>query len=108
MAGYTNEQIEEALNQFLEKVKSHYTIDKALLFGSRARNDHLLASDVDIILVSDDFQHTPFRKRATEIIGYWDEDIDLEVLCYTNEEFNRKSKQIGIVNQAVKEGKPIA
>jgi len=30
--------------------------------------------------------------------------LDIEPLCYTPEEFEKKKKQIGIVSRAVKEG----
>lgn len=39
-----------------------------------------------------------------DIIYEWDGPVDLEPLCYTPEEFEKKKKQIGIVSEAVKEG----
>ena len=35
---------------------------------------------------------------------YWNEDLDLEVICYTPKEFEIKKNQIGIIRTAVKEG----
>ncbi len=35
---------------FLENTFRKYPVDKAVLFGSRARGDHRLASDVDVAL----------------------------------------------------------
>ncbi len=94
----------KSLSHLIRQVKKKYPLDKALLFGSRARGDHLLTSDVDVILVSKDFNRINFRKRMAEVLGYWNEGVDLEPLCYTPEEFERKRKEIGIVQQAVKEG----
>ena len=38
------------------------------------------------------------------LLEWWEGPVDLEVLCYTPQEFERKKKQIGIVKQAVKDG----
>ncbi len=104
MDKYTNERIMSQLSIFKKKVNKKFNLQQFILFGSRARGDYLLRSDVDILLVSSDFQKLDFRQRMAEVITYWDEMVDLEPLCYTPEEFERKKKQIGIVRQAVKEG----
>lgn len=104
MVEYRDKKIKRALKRYLKKVKKHFRIDKSILFGSRARGDYFLDSDVDLILVSPDFKNIDFRKRIEQLLEWWDERIDLEVLGYTPEEFEKKKKQIGIVQQAVKEG----
>ena len=104
MDKYTNERVKNILNKYLKKINKKFKIEKAILFGSRARNDWLLNSDVDLILVSKDFENIEFRKRMAEVIGEWNEYIDLEVICYTPKEFEILKKRIGIVQQAVKEG----
>ena len=104
MDQYTNKRVMELLNQYLKKVNKKFKIEQAILFGSRARDDWVLNSDVDLILISKDFKDIPFRKRMSEVIGYWDEYIDLEVICYTPEEFDKLKNQITIVKKAVKEG----
>lgn len=104
MDKYTNKRITELLSQYLKKVNKKFKIEKAILFGSRARDDWLLNSDVDLILISEDFENIPFRKRMSEVIGYWDEYVDLEVICYTPEEFNKLSKMITIAKEAKEKG----
>src|SRR3989338_3642980 len=101
MDQYTNKRVMELLNQYLKKVNKKFKIEQAILFGSRARDDWVLNSDVDLILISKDFKDIPFRKRMSEVIGYWDEYIDLEVICYTPEEFDKLKNQITIVKKAV-------
>ena len=96
---------DKRIKDFIKKVKKHYQIEKAILFGSRARGDHLLTSDYDIILVSKDFKNIFFTKRMSAMYKYWSHyPLEIEPFCYTPEEFNIKKKQIGIVQQAVKEG----
>ena len=104
MAGYENKKIMNALKKYLRDVGKHFKVEKALLFGSRAGEDYFLNSDVDLIIVSPDFEKINFRKRMGELLEWWDEKVDLEVIGYTPEEFEKKKKQIGIVRQAVKEG----
>ncbi|MFA5019551.1 MAG: nucleotidyltransferase domain-containing protein [Candidatus Pacearchaeota archaeon] len=104
MDKYTNERVIKLLNEYLKKVNKKFKIDRAILFGSRARGDWVFNSDVDLILISKDFKGVPFRKRMSEVIGYWDEYIDLEVICYTPKEFNRLSKMVTIAKEAKERG----
>jgi len=90
---------------FLNKVKKKFSIEKAVLFGSRARGDYLEDSDYDVILVSPDFKNIFFTQRIAMLYEYWKFfPINIEPLCYTPEEFERMKKRIGIVQQAIKEG----
>jgi len=97
-------ETDEIVRKFVRRVMAHYAIKKVILFGSRARGDHLKMSDFDFIIVSPDFEGIHFTKRMASIYEYWDEHYDIEPLCYTLREFEEKMKEIGIVSQAVKEG----
>ena len=90
--------------KFAKGIKSRFNPEKVIFFGSRVRGDHLKTSDYDFILVSEKFRKVPFIFRASKLYDFWKEKEDIEPLCYTPEEFERKKKQIGIVRQAVKEG----
>jgi hypothetical protein len=97
------EGIEEIID-FLNKVKENFHPDLIILFGSRARGDYLHDSDFDLIIVSPDFQDVHFMERIYQILEFWDYDWDVDILPYTPKEFQKKKNQIGIVNQAVREG----
>ena len=43
----------------LERLK----IDEAITFGSTVKGDRLNESDLDLIIISEDFQQMPFRER---------------------------------------------
>ena len=92
------------LRRFKEALSQRFRISKMILFGSRARGDHLRTSDVDLIIVSPDFQGIPFLQRIRAVVELWDSDLALEVLPYTPEEFSRKAQEIGIVSRALREG----
>jgi len=90
---------------FVKRVKKKYKIEKAIFFGSRARGDYLKHSDYDVILISSQFKGIFFTKRIAEMYKFWKFfPLEIEPLCYTPEEFKIKSKEHGIVSQAVKEG----
>src|SRR3989338_9841839 len=93
------------IKDFIKKVKKKYRIEKAILFGSRARGDNFNDSDYDIIIVSPDFANILFTQRIAKMYDFWKHyPLDIEPICYTPEEFEKKKKQIGLVQQAVKEG----
>lgn len=51
--------LEENVINNIKKVFSKYSeIDKACIFGSRARGDYKQTSDIDIVLYGDDLTHT--------------------------------------------------
>lgn len=104
MVEYSNEIIKEKLQELKKKIISEYDLKKMILFGSRARGDHFKTSDVDILIISDKFKDIFFTDRMCQILEYWNLSVDLEPICYTTEEFEKKKKQIGLVRQAVKEG----
>lgn len=103
----TDERVNNWLNVFVKKIRKKYKPEKVILFGSRARNEHLLTSDVDIIIVSKKFQGVNWLDRISAVIKDWHGLVNLEPLCYTPKEFQTKIKEIGIVKEALKEGKEL-
>lgn len=101
----TNKEIITQVKHVLKQVHKDFPLQKALLFGSRARNNWLYTSDVDLLLVSESFDKIAFLDRGKHVYQYWDSPLELHVVCYTPKEFARKKEQLGIVQQAAKEGK---
>ena len=89
---------------FAAKVRKAYSAEKIILFGSRAREDNFKSSDFDFIIVSKKFENTPFVQRPSAMYDFWNAKFDLEAICYTPEEFLRKSKEHCIVKKAIAEG----
>ncbi|MEK6914761.1 MAG: nucleotidyltransferase domain-containing protein [Nanoarchaeota archaeon] len=88
----------------LKFLKNSFGPKRIIIFGSRARGEHLEESDIDVIIVSDKFRNIDFRDRIIQAYGMWDKKQGLDIICYTIEEFEKKKKQIGIVKTAVEEG----
>lgn len=92
------------LGLFIQRVNERFPLTKALLFGSRARGDHLRESDYDLILVSPAFAGIPFTDRMSAVYRLWPWEASLEPFCYTPEEFALKAGQLTVVRKAVEEG----
>jgi len=89
---------------FVEKLERDFKIEKIIFFGSRARGKHKEESDIDLIIVSPDFKGMNFFERVSKMYEYWDLEMPVDFICYTNEEFNHLKKRISIVRDAVEEG----
>jgi len=85
---------------FLKRVHAQ----EAFLFGSRVRGDNLLESDVDLIVVSEDFARVEFPHRLIFLHSHWDLPYFLEALAYTPEELSRLAKTRGVIAEALKSG----
>lgn len=92
------------VKRFLEALGRDWPLERAILFGSRARGDHLRYSDVDLLLVSDAFEGIAFPDRPSKLYQHWEGGLPLEILCYTPTEFDKKRRMIGLVRDAVEEG----
>lgn len=55
---------EGAARAFLEQIRDHYGLVRAILFGSQARHDHRVDSDIDIALL---LRGHPGRFLATKL-----------------------------------------
>jgi predicted nucleotidyltransferase len=95
---------DERVKRFAAKVRTAMPDARIIWFGSRARGDHMEYSDYDFIVISERFAGMPFTRRPVLLYDLWEHDADLEPLCYTREEFERKASQITIVAEAVREG----
>lgn len=59
---------------------------------------------IDVLIVLSDFKGK-IVERVSGLYDYWDYfPLDIEVLCYTPEEFERMKGWIGIVREALREG----
>ena len=56
--------IHERIIEYCKRVNKEFKLRKVLLFGSRSRGDFYPHSDIDLLLVSDDFPHDWFKRQA--------------------------------------------
>ncbi|MBI5681671.1 MAG: nucleotidyltransferase domain-containing protein [Deltaproteobacteria bacterium] len=80
-------------------------IQKAILFGSRAINEHITWSDYDICFISADFKGMKPWERMEIMLGEWHGERPLEPICYTPEEFN--TLKISLIDEIKNNGRII-
>ncbi len=104
MQDSTEGKLDTFVYDFARALHENVGATKVILFGSRARGDWLKESDYDFVVVSPEFTGIHFVRRPVPLYDYWKGHPGVELLCYTPEEFERKSKELGIVAEAVREG----
>jgi uncharacterized protein len=92
------------LKDFKKSLEKKIDVNRILFFGSRSNGKSNKDSDVDLIIVSKDFNKKKFRNRAIGFYDYWDIDLPVDFLCYTPEEFAKLSRMVTIVREAKKNG----
>jgi len=92
------------VKEFITALKKDYDIDRIIFFGSRAVGKPHKGSDIDLIIVSDDFEDLNFFERGASMYNYWPWLIPVDFICYTTKEFNILKKRISIVKAALEEG----
>lgn len=107
MGRQTTAQVIRGLKALKRRLARQIRVERMILFGSRARGDWLLTSDADVMLVSPDFAGRRFVDRSAEILRLWRGRVDLEAFCYTPAEIAERRQEIGIIAQALKEGRRI-
>lgn len=89
-----NDLVVRATAETLGEIAGSLDIDLslAIVFGSRARGDFTTDSDVDILLVSPDFESMPFAERSQHLYLQWPYDSlpAPEFLCFTPDEFEQR------------------
>ncbi len=96
-----------ALDELIEEVRAFMRrvgVREAVLFGSRARNEHVEDSDVDLILVSEQFRGTPWLDRLPPLYEAWALPLYPELLPYTPEEFEQRQRDSSVVQEAMEHG----
>ena len=94
----------KALKGFKEMICQKYDIREMILFGSQVSGEADENSDIDLIVVGEEFKGKSPLKRPVVLYLEWTMDYPVDFLCYTPEEFEEKRKEISIVRQAIKEG----
>jgi len=97
------ENIVSELKTFRRDLNKMLHVDRMIFFGSRVSGKSYKDSDIDLVIVSDYFE----GKRSKRALGFrsiWNLDYAVDFLCYTSEEFEKLSKQVSIVREAIETG----
>jgi predicted nucleotidyltransferase len=96
----------EALDRALSKIVAHLAnmpeVEQVILFGSYAAGRRDLFTDLDLLVVMSSEQD--FVHRTAELYRQVAAGVDMDLLVYTPEEFERL-RQSGFVRRAMETGK---
>lgn len=77
----------EKLKAFVERIAAYLEGEATvILFGSYARGDYNLASDFDLVVISDRIKGNPLE-RTRELYKLNEEFLPVDIIAYTEEEF---------------------
>ncbi len=99
------ENVQRIVEQYVHRLARNITVSKAILTGSRATGTFLEDSDVDLIIVSDDFSKMLMPERLQYLQKQWkSRSIPLEAFGYTIDEFRKLRHRSTYVNDAIRNG----
>ncbi|MGC8571400.1 MAG: nucleotidyltransferase domain-containing protein [Caldivirga sp.] len=93
------------VESFLREVNERFRIREAYLFGSFVRGDWLRTSDVDLVIVSEDFEGMRFLERLDVLNKIqWDLGLKhfIEVIPLTPREFLEQIQHSVVLRDASK------
>jgi predicted nucleotidyltransferase len=96
--------IKRITKRYIHRLARSITVNRAILTGSWATGRYLEDSDVDLIIVSDDFSKMQISERLNYLQKKWTNRIPLEAFGYTVAEFRRLRQSSTYVKDAVRNG----
>jgi hypothetical protein len=96
--------VRQFVDELYPRLRDECMAAHVLLYGSRVRGGGDEWSDLDVIVVSDAFGRIPFVDRPDGIYRLVACPVEVELLCYTPEEFEKKRREPGVVATACREG----
>lgn len=103
----TEEGIQRIAKSYVNRLARNIKVRRAILTGSWANGTYMEDSDVDIIIVSDDFDKMALPERLQYLQKEWKSRIPLEAFGYTETEFRNLSKNSTYVKDAIRNGMPL-
>ncbi|OYT30634.1 MAG: nucleotidyltransferase domain-containing protein [Thermoprotei archaeon] len=99
------EKIIKTIERLISELSKKYKIKEVYLFGSYAKGVWIKTSDIDLVVVSDDFEGIDFMTRL-DIINriIWEKRIRpfIEVIPLTPKELEEKKKYSAVIMDAKK------
>ncbi len=100
----TEKTVQRITSEYIRRLNRQIKVKKAILTGSWANGSYLEDSDVDLVVVSDDFAKMPLPSRLVYLQKHWKSRLPLEAFGYTTAEFQDLAKKSSYVKDAVRHG----
>ncbi|MHA1144769.1 MAG: nucleotidyltransferase domain-containing protein [Candidatus Helarchaeota archaeon] len=82
-------------------IKKRLKPDKIILFGSRVKGEAMEGSDIDVIIISDEFKGIPFVLRMSMVLKLINFPKHVDIICYTPDEFHRMKDKSSLLIDAL-------
>ncbi len=102
-----SDKAKQIAKKYVAEARKKIKVEKALLFGSAARQKMTKDSDIDLIIISGQFKKMGLIKRAvllSRIRGEKFIDWPMDILGYTEKEFEELSAVSSMFSEAKKQG----
>ena len=83
----------EHASDVAKQIRSRFSVERILLFGSCARGEARQSSDRDILVIG--VSEFSYKERKSKLYSFVDPPCEINMLWYTPEELSRM-KQMGI------------
>jgi len=99
-----SERRKRKLVRFLKRLKRELGAVEVYIFGSRAYGTPLLESDLDMIVVSEEFGKRDFIENMELLSRMWDGSFSIEMFPYTPEQIEKYAEKKTVISEALKKG----
>ncbi len=96
--------LKEFLKTSLPLLRTEFTPEAIIVFGSRISGGQRAESDIDLIIIADYFRNISFVNRMGIVLKKLKADRHVDAICYTPEEFAQVKEYSSVVNSALREG----
>ena len=88
------QEFKKALDKLITKLNGKATI---ILFGSRATGKHMIGSDFDLLVISDQFKNMNIFDRINMLLKDLPPTLKIQVIPLTTEEYRKALKDKSII-----------
>ena len=104
-----NETIDFFLKKYLDKIKTNFDPQEMWIWGSYVYGNPRKDSDLDVVVISNEFKKYRFIQRSSKVtkeLRTWaDREIpEIDFICYTPDEFEKKKNQISLAREITTKG----
>ena len=105
----TDSETLKIITRFMREAKKSLDVKRVILFGSRASGQSSTWSDIDIAVISNDFNGMDFIKRSARLgkIAWVAKTTEVEAFGFTEQEYERAGR-LDFAWEIKKTGKVVA
>lgn len=101
------DQITGLVDRYVQELIKEIRVERVVLFGSHARGDAFLESDVDLIVISPDLVSMDPLKRLEFLFFRWPFTKGAHILGYTADEYQELARGLTLVAEVESYGKTV-